>query len=89
VVLVGQPELQQLLQQERLRQLAQRITTRYHLLPLTGEEVCEYINYRLRAVDCLHQVFAPAQAQQIAKATGGIPRLINLVCDKAMQLGHQ
>lgn len=89
VVLVGQPELQQLLQQERLRQLAQRITSRYHLLPLTLEEVSEYINYRLRVVDCLHQVFAPAQTQQIAKATGGIPRLINLVCDKAMQLAYQ
>ncbi|MGF1682039.1 AAA family ATPase [Photobacterium minamisatsumaniensis] len=89
VVLVGQPELQQLLQQERLRQLAQRITSRYHLLPLTVDEVNEYINYRLRAVDCLHSVFAPAQTQQIAKATGGIPRLINLVCDKSMQLGYQ
>ncbi|MGF1725208.1 AAA family ATPase [Photobacterium nomapromontoriensis] len=89
VVLVGQPELQQLLQQERLRQLAQRITSRYHLLPLTLEEVSEYINYRLRAVDCLHPVFAPAQTVQIAKATGGIPRLINLVCDKAMQLAYQ
>ncbi|WP_036817477.1 ExeA family protein, partial [Photobacterium sanctipauli] len=89
VVLVGQPELQQLLQQDRLRQLAQRITSRYHLLPLTEEEVNEYINYRLRAVDCLHQVFSAAQTKQIAKATGGIPRLINLVCDKSMQLGYQ
>ena len=89
VVLVGQPELQQLLQQDRLRQLAQRITSRYHLLPLTEDEVREYIHYRLQAVDCLHEVFAPAQTKQIAKATGGIPRLINLVCDKSMQLAHQ
>ena len=89
VVLVGQPELQQLLQQDRLRQLAQRITSRYHLLPLTAEEVDEYINYRLRAVNCLYNVFAPAQTRQIAKATKGIPRLINLVCDKAMLLACQ
>ncbi|MGR5065349.1 AAA family ATPase [Photobacterium sp. DNB22_13_2] len=89
VVLVGQPELQQLLQQDRLRQLAQRITSRYHLLPLTEEEVREYIHYRLQAVDCLHEVFPPAQTKQIAKATSGIPRLINLVCDKSMQLAHQ
>ncbi|WP_084419178.1 ExeA family protein [Photobacterium sp. J15] len=89
VVLVGQPELQQLLQQERLRQLAQRITSRYHLLPLTPEEVDEYINYRLRAVDCLYKVFEPALTRQIAKATHGIPRLINLVCDKAMLLACQ
>ncbi|KHT65501.1 general secretion pathway protein GspA [Photobacterium gaetbulicola] len=89
VVLVGQPELQQLLQQDRLRQLAQRITSRYHLLPLTEDEVREYIHYRLQAVDCLHEVFPPAQTKQIARATGGIPRLINLVCDKSMQLAHQ
>ncbi|UTV27400.1 ExeA family protein [Photobacterium atrarenae] len=89
VVLVGQPELQQLLQQERLRQLAQRITSRYHLLPLTAEEVDEYIHYRLQAVECLHKVFEPAQTRQIARATGGIPRLINLVCDKAMLLACQ
>ncbi|WP_083651786.1 ExeA family protein [Photobacterium proteolyticum] len=89
VVLVGQPELQQLLQQERLRQLAQRITSRYHLLPLTAEEVDEYINYRLRAVDCLYAVFDPAMTRQVAKATNGIPRLINLVCDKAMLLACQ
>ncbi|WP_299019398.1 AAA family ATPase [uncultured Photobacterium sp.] len=89
VVLVGQPELQQLLQQERLRQLAQRITSRYHLLPLTPEEVDEYINYRLRAVNCLYNVFEPSLTRQIAKATNGIPRLINLVCDKAMLLACQ
>ncbi|MCW8330345.1 AAA family ATPase [Photobacterium sp. SDRW27] len=89
VVLVGQPELQQLLQQDRLRQLAQRITSRYHLLPLTPEEVNEYINYRLRAVNCLYNVFEPALTRQIAKATSGIPRLINLVCDKAMLLACQ
>ncbi|UXI00966.1 ExeA family protein [Photobacterium sp. TY1-4] len=89
VVLVGQPELQQLLQQERLRQLAQRITSRYHLLPLTDSEVEEYIHYRLQAVECLHKVFEPAQTRQIARATGGIPRLINLVCDKAMLLACQ
>lgn len=89
VVLVGQPELQQLLQQERLRQLAQRITSRYHLLPLTAEEVDEYINYRLRAVNCLYNVFELPLTRQIAKATHGIPRLINLVCDKAMLLACQ
>ncbi|MFC1502744.1 AAA family ATPase [Pseudomonadota bacterium] len=89
VVLIGQPELQQLLQQDRLRQLAQRITSRYHLLPLTTDEVGEYVNYRLNAVNCLHPVFEPALIRQIAKATNGIPRLINLVCDKSMQLACQ
>ncbi|MEZ8742181.1 AAA family ATPase [Photobacterium swingsii] len=89
VVLIGQPELQQLLQQERLRQLAQRITSRYHLLALTGQEVSEYVHYRLRAVNCLFAVFDDHATAVIAKRTQGIPRLINLVCDKAMQLAYQ
>ncbi|SMY37641.1 Putative general secretion pathway protein A [Photobacterium malacitanum] len=89
VVLIGQPELQQLLQQERLRQLAQRITSRYHLLPLTETEVSEYIHYRLSAVDCLYPVFDANVISYIAKQTQGVPRLINLVCDKSMQLGCQ
>ncbi|WP_318433628.1 ExeA family protein [Photobacterium leiognathi] len=89
VVLIGQPELQQLLQQERLRQLAQRITSRYHLLPLTETEVSEYIHYRLTAVDCLYPVFDANSIKYIAKQTQGIPRLINLVCDKSMQLACQ
>ncbi|WP_318470001.1 ExeA family protein [Photobacterium leiognathi] len=89
VVLIGQPELQQLLQQERLRQLAQRITSRYHLLPLTETEVSEYIHYRLTAVDCLYPVFDASSLKYIAKQTQGIPRLINLVCDKSMQLACQ
>ncbi|MGF1789623.1 AAA family ATPase [Photobacterium profundum] len=84
VVLIGQPELQYLLQQDNLRQLAQRITSRYHLLPLTADEVSEYVNYRLRAVNCLYPVFDASVVRQLAKATGGVPRLINLVCDKAM-----
>lgn len=89
VVLIGQPELQQLLQQERLRQLAQRITSRYHLLPLTETEVSEYIHYRLSAVDCLYPVFNANVISYIAKQTQGVPRLINLVCDKSMQLACQ
>ncbi|KJG24070.1 general secretion pathway protein GspA [Photobacterium iliopiscarium] len=89
VVLIGQPELQQLLQQERLRQLAQRITSRYHLLPLTETEVSEYIHYRLNAVDCLYPVFNASIINYVAKQTQGVPRLINLVCDKSMQLACQ
>ncbi|WP_279145733.1 ExeA family protein [Photobacterium carnosum] len=89
VVLIGQPELQQLLQQERLRQLAQRITSRYHLLPLTETEVNEYIHYRLNAVDCLYPVFNTSIVSYIAKQTQGVPRLINLVCNKSMQLACQ
>ncbi len=89
VVLIGQPELQWLLQQEKLRQLAQRITSRYHLLPLTAAEVAQYVHYRLQAVECPHVVFSDAALVLIAKSTQGIPRVINLVCDKAMQMGAE
>jgi general secretion pathway protein A len=89
VVLIGQPELQWLLQQEKLRQLAQRITSRYHLLPLTPVEVAQYVRYRLQAVECPHAVFSDNALSLIAKSTQGIPRVINLVCDKAMQLGAE
>lgn len=89
VVLIGQPELQWLLQQEKLRQLAQRITSRYHLLPLTPQEVAQYVRYRLQAVECTFDVFTDSSLSLIAKSTQGIPRIINLVCDKAMQLGAE
>ncbi|UIP27573.1 AAA family ATPase [Photobacterium sp. TLY01] len=86
VVLAGQPELQQLLQQPGLRQLAQRITSRYHLLPLTEVEVAAYVRFRLDQVGCAHQLFSPQALKTLARVCGGIPRQINLVCDKALQL---
>ncbi|WP_413111179.1 AAA family ATPase [Thaumasiovibrio sp. DFM-14] len=89
VVLIGQPELQRLLQQDNLRQLAQRITSRYHLLPLTEAEVTHYIQYRLQTVGCLNDVFNPKAMTVVAKRTLGIPRLINVVCDKAMLIACQ
>ncbi len=89
VVLIGQPELQRLLQQDNLRQLAQRITSRYHLLPLTEPEVANYIRYRLQAVDCLDAIFTTKSMTVVSKRTLGIPRLINLVCDKSMQIACQ
>lgn len=84
VLLIGQPELQQRLQQENLRQLAQRITARYHLLPLSVNEVESYISYRLNTAGQMNSVFTSSAIKWIAIQTGGIPRLINLVCDKAM-----
>ncbi|MFD2167932.1 AAA family ATPase [Thalassotalea euphylliae] len=84
VVLIGQPELQQLLQRRDLRQLAQRITARYHLLPLTRNEVAEYIKHRLAVVDCHRPLFKPNAISTIHKISKGIPRLINLLCDRAL-----
>ena len=84
VILIGQPELQQLLQRRDLRQLAQRITARYHLLPLNKKEIGQYIKHRLTIVDCHREIFNKGAISQLHKLTQGIPRLINLVCDKAL-----
>ncbi len=84
VLLIGQPELQHKLQTEQLRQLAQRVTGRYHLLPLTQQEVAQYIEFRLQVAGCRQEIFSPKAVKVIAKQTQGVPRLINLVCDKCM-----
>ncbi|WP_417880036.1 AAA family ATPase [Vibrio sp.] len=84
VLLIGQPELQYKLQTEELRQLAQRITGRYHLLPLTTDEVSQYIQFRLQVAGGQYDIFTAKAVKLIAKQTQGVPRLINLVCDKCM-----
>ncbi|NOH32686.1 AAA family ATPase [Vibrio chagasii] len=86
VLLVGQPELQQHLQTTQLRQLAQRITGRYHLLPLNIQETGKYIAFRLETAGGGQMLFSNRSVKLIAQYTHGIPRLINLVCDKALQL---
>ncbi|EPE4788548.1 AAA family ATPase [Vibrio vulnificus] len=88
VLLVGQPELQQLLQTTQLRQLAQRITGRYHLLPLNLQETADYIAFRIHTAGGNRTLFDHASAKVIAQYSHGIPRLINLICDKALQLSY-
>lgn len=88
ILLIGQPELQALLQQPHLRQLAQRITGRYHLLPLTGQETREYIQFRWQQAGGKSDVFSAAVCRYIARVTQGIPRLINLVCDAALKQAY-
>lgn len=86
VVLIGQPELQALLKRNELRQLAQRITARYHLLPLNEDEVRHYIAHRLSVADGDISMFAPATIKAVFQITAGIPRVINLLCDRALTL---
>jgi general secretion pathway protein A len=86
VVLIGQPELQQLLKRNELRQLAQRITARYHLLPLSSSEVGAYIGHRLGVANGDIRVFSKATIRAAFDITGGIPRVINLLCDRALTL---
>ncbi|MER2492978.1 AAA family ATPase [Catenovulum sediminis] len=84
VILIGQPELQALLKRKELRQLAQRITARYHLLPLNKEQVAFYINHRMNIAGCNKAIFTKKAVDLIFKISGGIPRIINLLCDRAL-----
>lgn len=88
VLLIGQPELQHKLQTPELRQLAQRITGRYHLLPLSTSEVSQYIEFRLNIAGAHDEIFSAKALKLIAQATQGVPRLINLVCDKCLQYAY-
>lgn len=84
VILVGQPELRVLLARKELRQLSQRITARYHLMPLTLTDSREYIRHRMEVAGCDVAVFSPQAIQLIHKAANGVPRLINVFCDRAL-----
>ncbi|QSX41567.1 ExeA family protein [Shewanella cyperi] len=88
VILIGQPELQQLLKRQELRQLAQRITARYHLLPLTLEEVGMYVQHRLQVAGRFEPLFNRGAIKVLHKFSGGIPRLINLMCERALMAGY-
>ena len=84
IILIGQPELRELLARNDLRQLAQRITGRYHLEPLSRQETDQYIEHRLKVAGALGEVFEPAAKREVFRLTQGVPRLINVICDRAM-----
>ncbi|PWW35827.1 general secretion pathway protein A [Idiomarina loihiensis] len=84
VILIGQPELQDLLRRQELRQLAQRITARYHILPLTEQDTQRYIAYRLQVAGANRPLFTAAAGRKAHQLTQGIPRLLNLYCDRAL-----
>lgn len=84
IILIGQPELQTLLARNELRQLAQRITARYHLGSLNREETRTYIAHRLRVSGGHADLFAPQALDEVHKLSTGVPRLINVICDRAL-----
>ena len=88
VILIGQPELQQLLQRRDLRQLAQRITARYHLLPLTKLELNQYVQHRLSVAQCTRSLFSKSAISALHKISKGIPRVVNLLCDRALIIAY-
>ena len=84
ILLVGQPELLEILAQKELRQLNQRVVSRFHLSPLDKNDLANYINHRLHRAGAKRAIFEPACMSVLFRLTGGVPRLINLVCHQAM-----
>src|SRR2546422_673592 len=84
VILIGQPELYQLLKRPELRQVAQRITARYHLNAFSAEESSAYIGHRLKMAGGGETLFTPGALRSVHRWAGGVPRLINILCDRAL-----
>ncbi len=84
VIMLGQPELNHMLSRPELRQLAQRVTARYHLEPLAKEELLSYLQHRLAVAGVERALFSKTAVNKLYKLTDGIPRLINLLCDRAL-----
>lgn len=84
IVLLGQPELLHILNRQEMRQLSQRITARCHLGALDDHEIIPYVQHRLQVAGCNRPLFPGSLGKILWQLTGGIPRLINLVCDRAL-----
>lgn len=84
IVLIGQPELRVLLDRKDLRQLAQRVTARYHLLPLTQDETTEMVKHRLSVAGRAQPLFNDSALRLVHRFSKGVPRLINVICDRAL-----
>ena len=87
LILVGQPQLKNLLCSPELVQFAQRVSADFHLKPLSGGEIAQYIDCRLTAVGAPLPLFSAEACAVVAKASSGIPRAINILCDTALVYG--
>jgi general secretion pathway protein A len=84
IILIGQPELRDLLDRSDLRQLAQRITGRYHLEPLEPDELRAYVRHRLDVAGGRGEIFTPGALKILHRHSHGIPRLVNVIADRAL-----
>ena len=84
IILIGQPELNDLLGRNDLRQLAQRVTARYHLGALDRSETAHYVNFRLSVAGCKQPIFSKQAVSKLHRLTGGIPRKMNVLADHAL-----
>lgn len=84
LVLVGQPQLKELLQRPELEQFTQRVSSDFHLAPLDADEVAGYVNYRVACAGREATLFDDDAMARIAEVTGAVPRKINILCDTAL-----
>ena len=84
IIMIGQPELREMLSRPDMLQLSQRITARYHLGPLSKEEVGAYVNHRLSVGGVTRKLFPDLIISKLYHLSRGIPRLINIICDRAL-----
>ncbi len=88
IILLGQPELRDKLNDTELRQLAQRITARYHLTPLDRDETEAYVRHRLAVAGAVRSPFSRLGLRALYRRSGGVPRLINVIGDRALMAGY-
>jgi general secretion pathway protein A len=84
IIVIGQPELRELLDRPDMRQIAQRITGRYHLEPLGADDTAAYVRHRMRVAGALRDVFTNGALRALYRQSRGIPRLINVIADRAL-----
>jgi general secretion pathway protein A len=84
VILIGQPELADLLSRRNLRQLSQRVTARYHLRPFSEDESQRYVQHRMEVAGQRHSIFTRQAVRAAHRLSRGIPRLLNTICDRAL-----
>ena len=88
IILIGQPELREQLARNDMRQLAQRITGRYHLEPLSSDETSAYVDHRLKVAGAIGPIFTPAAKRMLFRHSAGVPRMINVIADRALLGGY-
>lgn len=84
IFLIGQPELKSMLARPEMRQVSQRVIARYHLTNLSQAEVVAYIEHRLRISGASYLIFPESLIKKVYRVSGGVPRMINLICDRAL-----
>jgi len=84
IILTGQPELARIIGRPRMLQFAQRVCARFHLGAMAREAVRQYIAHRLKVAGCDREVFPPAACDLVHAASGGLPRVINQICDYSL-----